>query len=95
MTPEEDAQTAALQTYFEDNTPAGYGASFRAGWREGRIYEAGSCTHGGDYIELRGALTQIVSAFIGGIYCTNCGESLDDGCLSECVIGMGRKALEG
>jgi hypothetical protein len=37
---EEDAQTAALQVYFEDNRPAGYGASFRAGWDAGRDYAA-------------------------------------------------------
>ena len=43
MTPEEDAQTAALQEYFEDNTPAGYGAAFRAGWKAGRVYEVGIC----------------------------------------------------
>lgn len=43
---EEDAQTAALQEYFDSNTPAGYGASFRAGWTAGRIYEVGSCDHG-------------------------------------------------
>jgi hypothetical protein len=43
---EEDAQTAALQEYFEDNRPAGYGAAFRAGWDAGRRYEVGMCTHG-------------------------------------------------
>jgi hypothetical protein len=37
---EEDAQTAALQEYFDSNTPAGYGASFRAGWEAGRLYGA-------------------------------------------------------
>jgi hypothetical protein len=42
---EDDAQTAALQEYFDSNTPAGYGASFRAGWQAGRIYEVGVCTH--------------------------------------------------
>lgn len=36
---EEDAQTAALQEYFDGNKPAGYGASFRAGWDAGRDYE--------------------------------------------------------
>jgi hypothetical protein len=39
MTTEEDAQTAALQEYFDSNTPAGYGASFRAGWEAGRGFE--------------------------------------------------------
>ena len=43
---EEDAQTAALQEYFDSNAPAGYGASFRAGWSAGRIYEVGVYTHG-------------------------------------------------
>ena len=35
-TPEEDAQTAALQEYFDSHQPAGYGASFRAGWDAGK-----------------------------------------------------------
>lgn len=35
---EEDAQTAALQEYFDSDTPAGYGASFRAGWAAGRTW---------------------------------------------------------
>lgn len=38
MTTEEDAQTAALQEYFDSDTPAGYGASFRAGWAAGRTW---------------------------------------------------------
>ena len=33
---DEDAQTAALQEYFDSNKPAGYGASFRAGWNAAR-----------------------------------------------------------
>lgn len=36
MSDEEDAQTAALQEYYDSNRPAGYGASFRAGWDAGR-----------------------------------------------------------
>lgn len=42
---------------------------------------------------LREALAQIVGAFTNGIYCSNCGESLDDGC--ACIIGAGRKVFEG
>lgn len=42
---EEDAQTAALQEYFDSSTPAGYGASFRAGWNAGRVYAVGICTY--------------------------------------------------
>jgi DNA-directed RNA polymerase subunit RPC12/RpoP len=38
MTTEEDAQKAALQEYFDSDTPAGYGASFRAGWAAGRTW---------------------------------------------------------
>jgi DNA-directed RNA polymerase subunit RPC12/RpoP len=38
MATEEDAQTAALQEYFDSDTPAGYGASFRAGWAAGRAW---------------------------------------------------------
>lgn len=46
-----------------------------------------------DRIELRDMLANVVGAFTGGIYCTNCGESIDDGCLSDCVIGRARKVL--
>lgn len=44
---------------------------------------------------LRPALAEIVGAFTSGIYCAACGESLDDGCLDDCVIGKGRRALTG
>jgi hypothetical protein len=37
MADDEDAQTAALQEYFDSNKPAGYGASFRAGWNAARV----------------------------------------------------------
>jgi hypothetical protein len=42
----------------------------------------------------REALAMIVGAFTGGIYCSNCGESIDDGCPANCVIGLGRKVLK-
>lgn len=39
---------------------------------------------------LREHLARICGAFMGGIYCTNCGESLDD---CECIISEARAAL--
>lgn len=44
---------------------------------------------------LRAALALVDGAFTSGIYCSNCGESLDDGCLTDCVIGQARAALAG
>jgi len=43
---EDDAVRAALSQYYDSSRPAGYAASFRAGWDAGRIHEAGVCTHG-------------------------------------------------
>jgi hypothetical protein len=51
---EDDAVRAALQEYYEDNRPAGYGAAFRAGWEAHKQWAAtpipepirGPCWHG-------------------------------------------------
>lgn len=42
---------------------------------------------------MRSVVVEISDAFQAGIYCVVCGESLDDGCLPDCVIGKGRALL--
>lgn len=43
-----------------------------------------------DRIALRDILADIVATYTGGVYCTSCGEPVDD---CDCVIGKARKAL--
>jgi hypothetical protein len=42
------------------------------------------------HLDVREALARIVNAWTGGVYCSHCGESVDD---CDCIIGAGREAL--
>ena len=44
----------------------------------------------GEKYRLRDTLARIVGAFTNGVYCGNCGESVDD---CDCIISDGRKVL--
>jgi hypothetical protein len=57
---EEDAQTAALQEYFDGNTPAGYGAAFRAGWDAGKRWGATEVPGWTTLIDERDRLNRLV-----------------------------------